>query len=81
MVAKDISFAILLNDFQPESIQDLITEESFKAINHSTKEQLTNLSQQQTQIIQDIQALQNEITKLEKFISLEDKKRNNLKDV
>ena len=81
MVAKDISFAILLNDFQPESIQDLITEESFKAINHSTKEQLTNLSQQQTQIIQDIQALQNEITQLEKFISLEDKKRNNLKDL
>ena len=81
LVAKDISFAILLNDFQPESIQDLITEESFKAINHSTKEQLTNLSQQQTQIIQDIQALQNEITQLEKFISLEDKKRNNLKDL
>lgn len=81
LVAKDISFAILLNDFQPESIQDLITEESFKAINRSTKEQLTNLSQQQTQIIQDIQALQNEITQLEKFISLEDKKRNNLKDL
>lgn len=81
LVAKDISFAILLNDFQPESIQDLITEESFKAINHSTKAQLTNLSQQQTQIIQDIQALQNEITQLEKFISLEDKKRNNLKDL
>ncbi|WP_279144606.1 murein hydrolase activator EnvC family protein [Helicobacter pullorum] len=81
LVAKDISFAILLNDFQPESIQDLITEESFKAINHSTKAQLTNLSQQQTQIIQDIQALQNEIMQLEKFISLEDKKRNNLKDL
>ena len=81
MVAKDISFAILLNDFQPESIRDLITEESFKVLNNTTKKELANLSQQQTQIIQDLKTLQKEIAQLQSFIDLENKKRANLKDL
>ena len=81
LVAKDISFAILLNDFQPESIRDLITEESFKVLNNTTKKELANLSQQQTQIIQDLKTLQKEIAQLQSFIDLENKKRANLKDL
>ncbi|MDY5616887.1 MAG: peptidoglycan DD-metalloendopeptidase family protein [Helicobacter sp.] len=81
LVAKDISFAILLNDFQPESIRDLITEESFKVLNNTTKKELANLSQQQTQIIQDLKTLQKEIAQLQSFIDSENKKRANLKDL
>lgn len=81
LVAKDISFAILLNDFQPESIRDLITEESFKVLNNTTKKELANLSQQQTQIIQDLKILQKEIAQLQSFIDSENKKRANLKDL
>lgn len=81
LVAKDISFAILLNDFQPESIRDLITEESFKVLNNTTKKELVNLSQQQTQIIQDLKTLQKEIAQLQSFIDSENKKRANLKDL
>ncbi|EES89604.1 murein hydrolase activator EnvC family protein [Helicobacter canadensis] len=81
LVAKDISFAILLNDFQPESIKDLVTEESFKVLNNTTKKELTNLSQQQTQIIQDLQTLQKEIVQLQSFIDSENKKRAHLKDL
>lgn len=81
LVAKDISFAILLNDFQPESIRDLITEESFKVLNNTTKKELANLSQQQTQIMQDLKTLQKEIAQLQSFIDSENKKRANLKDL
>lgn len=81
LVAKDISFAILLNDFQPESIRDLIAEESFKVLNNTTKKELANLSQQQTQIIQDLKTLQKEIAQLQSFIDSENKKRANLKDL
>ena len=81
LVAKDISCAILLNDFQPESIRDLITEESFKVLNNTTKKELANLSQQQTQIIQDLKTLHKEIAQLQSFIDSENKKRANLKDL
>lgn len=46
LIIKDVSFTILLNDFQPESIQDFITEEAFKSLSAATKQHLSTLSKQ-----------------------------------
>ena len=81
LILKDISFVILLNDFQPESIQDLITEESFRTLSDATKSHLKELSIKQSQTIATLQNLQNEITILKKFIDTENKKRKNLKEL
>lgn len=81
LVLKDISFVILLNDLQPESIQDLITEESFKSLSDATKSHLKELSTKQSQTIETLQNLQNEISALKKFIDEENKKRKELKNL
>lgn len=81
LIAKDISFVILLNDFQPESIQDLITEESFKTLSETTKTHLEELSTQQSKTITTLENLQQEITQLKDFIDTENKKRKELKEL
>ncbi|MBX7489917.1 murein hydrolase activator EnvC family protein [Helicobacter turcicus] len=81
LILKDISFIILLNDFQPESIQDLITEESFKTLSNTTKSHLKDLSTKQSKTIATLQNLQNEITTLKNFIDTENKKRKELKEL
>lgn len=81
LILKDISFVILLNDFQPESIQDLITEESFKTLSETTKTHLKELSNQQNKTITTLENLQQEIAQLKDFIDTENKKRKQLKDL
>lgn len=81
LVIKDISFVILLNDFQTESIQDLITEESFKILNQSTKNDLAKLSNEQGKVIAKIASLQKEIDIIRNYIDLENKKRLDLKEL
>ncbi|PZT48754.1 hypothetical protein B6S12_02620 [Helicobacter valdiviensis] len=81
LVIKDISFVILLNDFQTESIQDLITEESFKILNQSTKNDLAKLSNEQGKVIAKITSLQKEIDIIRNYIDLENKKRLDLKEL
>ncbi|WP_297813305.1 peptidoglycan DD-metalloendopeptidase family protein [uncultured Helicobacter sp.] len=79
LITKDVSFAILLNDFQPESIQDLITEEAFKSLSTATKQHLSALSNKQSEVIANLHTLQNEITQLKDFLEIENKKRTHLK--
>ncbi|WDL70663.1 peptidoglycan DD-metalloendopeptidase family protein [Helicobacter winghamensis] len=81
LILKDISFVILLNDFQPESIQDFITEESFKTLSNATKSHLKELSIKQSETIATLQNLQKEITALKRFIDTENKKRQELKEL
>ncbi|CAM2929961.1 murein hydrolase activator EnvC family protein [Helicobacter burdigaliensis] len=81
LVIKDISFIILLNDFQVESLQDLITEESFKVLNQSTKDDLAKLSNAQSKVVTKIASLQKEIDIIRNFIDLENKKRLELKEL
>lgn len=81
LVIKDVSFSILLNDYQPESIQDLITEESFKILNKNTKEHIENLSEEQKKVVSTLANLQSEIEELKKFIEEENKKKENLKSL
>ena len=79
LVIKDVSFTILLNDFKPESIQDLITEESFKILNKNTKDNIINLSEEQKKVVKTLQNLQQDIDNLKKFIDSENKKKEHLK--
>ncbi|WP_300706580.1 MULTISPECIES: murein hydrolase activator EnvC family protein [Helicobacter] len=79
LILKDVSFAILLNDFQPESIQDLITEEAFKSLSEATKKHLSTLSNKQSEVIANLHSLQTEITQLKNFLEVENKKRTHLK--
>ncbi len=81
LLLKDISFVILLNDFQPESIQDLVTEESFKALSNATKNHLKELSTRQSHTITLLKDLQNEISVHKEFIDKENKKREQLKEL
>lgn len=78
LILKEISFVILLNDFQPESIKDLIAEESFKTLSSATKEHIKSLSNQQSEVILTLQNLQKEITQLKQFIDTENQKRQEL---
>lgn len=79
LITKEVSFAILLNDFQPESIQDLITEEAFKSLSNATKKHLSTLSNKQSEVIANLHTLQNEIAQLKDFIEIENEKRTHLK--
>ena len=79
LITKEVSFAVLLNDFQPESIQDLITEEAFKSLSNATKKHLSTLSNKQSEVIANLHTLQNEIAQLKDFIEIENKKRTHLK--
>lgn len=79
LILKDLSFVILSNDFQPESIQDLITEESFKTLSEATKSHLKALSNKQRETALALRNLQQEISTLKTFIDTENKKRNELK--
>lgn len=81
LIVKEISFVILLNDFQPESIQDLITEESFKTLSDTAKIHLKQLSEKQSKTLETLKNLQNEIDKLKNFIDIENKKRVQLKEL
>ena len=81
VLAQDISIVILLNDYQAESIQDLITEESFKALDNQTKANIQKLSQEQSLIVQNIQTLEKEINTLKDFLESENKKRENLNNL
>ncbi|TLD85308.1 hypothetical protein LS70_001815 [Helicobacter sp. MIT 11-5569] len=81
LILKDISFVILLNDFQPESIQDLITEESFKTLSETTKTHLKELSTKQSEAIATLHSLQTQIAQLKSFIDAENKKRKQLKEL
>lgn len=79
LITKEVSFAVLLNDFQPESIQNLITEEAFKSLSNATKKHLSTLSNKQSEVIANLHTLQNEIAQLKDFIEIENKKRTHLK--
>ncbi|MBD5165862.1 murein hydrolase activator EnvC [Helicobacter sp.] len=79
LIAKEVSFAILLNDFQPESIQDLITEEAFKSLSAATKKHLSTLSDKQSEVIANLHHLKNEIEQLKNFLDAENQKRTHLK--
>jgi len=79
LITKEVSFAVLLNDFQPESIQDLITEEAFKSLSNATKKHLSTLNNKQSEVIANLHTLQNEIAQLKDFIEIENKKRTHLK--
>lgn len=79
LITKEVSFAILLNDFQPESIQDFITEEAFKSLSTATKEHLSTLSDKQSEVIANLYHLKNEIEQLKKFLDTENQKRTHLK--
>ena len=81
VLAQDISIVILLNNYQPESIQDLITEESFRALDNQTKSNIEKLAQEQSDIIQNIQTLDSELDTLKKFLESERKKRENLSNL
>lgn len=78
LLLKDISFVLLLNDFQPESIRDLIAEESFKTLSTATKEHLNTLATKQSEVLITLQALQTEIKQLKNFIAKENKKKEEL---
>lgn len=79
LIAKEVSFAILLNNFQPESIQDLITEEAFKSLSTATKQHLSTLSDKQSEVIANLHHLKNEIEQLKGFLDTENQKRTHLK--
>ncbi|TLD87555.1 peptidoglycan DD-metalloendopeptidase family protein [Helicobacter sp. MIT 05-5294] len=79
LIIKDVSFAILLNDFQPESIQDLITEEAFKSLSSATKQHLSALSNKQSEVIANLHQLKTEIDQLKGFLEVENQKRTHLK--
>ncbi len=79
LIIKDISFTILLNDFQPESIQDFITEEAFKSLSAATKRHLSTLSNKQSEVIANLHLLKTEIEQLKEFLDIENQKRTHLK--
>lgn len=79
LIIKDVSFTILLNDFQPESIQDLITEEAFKSLSTATKQHLSTLSNKQSEVIANLHYLKTEIERLKEFLDIENQKRTHLK--
>lgn len=74
LMTKEASFSILLNSYQPESIRDLLTEESFKVLNQNTKQHIINLSEEQSKIVTNLQNLQEELKTLKAFIQSENKK-------
>ncbi|WP_233704074.1 murein hydrolase activator EnvC family protein [Helicobacter mesocricetorum] len=81
LMTKEVSFSILLNNYQPESIQDLLTEESFKVLNQNTKQHIIDLSEEQNKIVANLQNLQEEIKILKTFLQSENKKRETLKNL
>ncbi|MDE6958698.1 MAG: peptidoglycan DD-metalloendopeptidase family protein, partial [Helicobacter apodemus] len=81
LMTKEASFSILLNSYQPESIRDLLTEESFKVLNQNTKQHIINLSEEQSKIVTNLQNLQEELKTLKAFIQSENKKRETLKNL
>ncbi|MDE5603766.1 MAG: peptidoglycan DD-metalloendopeptidase family protein, partial [Helicobacter sp.] len=81
LMTKEVSFSILLNNYQPESIKDLLTEESFKVLNQNTKQHIINLNEEQSKIVTKLQNLQEELKTLKSFLQSENKKRETLKNL
>lgn len=79
VLAQDISIVLLLNDYQPESIQDLITEEVFRVLDKETQTHLTRLSNEQSDVIANINELKIEIENIKNFIAQENQKQEQLK--